>query len=80
MLLLDVVSLKSCCSRNNYCIDDSLRWCGILFLIAPDKLAASTITASSGVTVGFVMYLYLENTVPDTIGAHVSFTHRFQHW
>ena len=35
-------------------------------------------TESLGLTVGFLC-IFFENTVPDTLGAHISFTHRFQH-
>ena len=49
------------------------------FCSASSRLAVSIMTVSSQAKVGFFMYLCLKNTVPDTIGAHVSFTHRFQH-
>ena len=73
-----VISVNSFCRRNNYCMEDSFRWCGI-FLSASDMFAAAAMTESSGMTVGFVMYLCLKNTVPDTLVARVSFTHNFQH-
>ena len=75
-----VVSLNIFCFRVNSCTDDSFRWCGISFLSASDKLVDAATTASSGVTVGFVMYLCLKETVPHTLGPFVLFTHRFQHW
>ena len=74
-----VVSLNSFCRRANSCTEDSFRWCGILFWSASARFAAAAMTASSGSTVGFVMYLCLKNTVPDTLVARVSFTHNFQH-
>ena len=50
-----------------------------LFLGASAKLAAAAMTESSGVTVGLVMYLCLNSTAPNTLGACVSFNHSFQH-
>ena len=43
---------------------------------ASARLAASEIKVSYEMTIGFVMYLCLKNTVPDTLGARVSFTQR----
>ena len=73
-----VLSVNSFCRRDNYCMEDSFRWWGI-FLSASDMFAAAAMTESSVMTVGFVMYLCLKNTVPDTLVARVSFTHNFQH-
>ena len=42
------------------------------------RFAATIMSASSGVTVGFVMYLCLKNTVHETLVALVSFNDRFQ--
>ena len=50
------------------------------FLGASTRLAATTMTAYLGVKVGFVMYLYLKNTVRDTLGSCVSSTHSYKHW
>ena len=72
------VSLNSFYRRNNYCMEDSFRWCGILFLSALTRFAVASMTVSSRVTVGFVIYLYLNNNVPETLFARVSFVHRFQ--
>ena len=41
--------------------------------------AVAAITASSGVTVGFLMYFCLKNTFPETLVAHISFTHKSQY-
>ena len=79
MLLLAVASLKIFCSRDNSCMDDSLRRCGILFLSASDKLMAAAMNAYLGVMVDFFMYLCLNNTVSGALGACVCFTHSFQH-
>ena len=80
MLLLVVFSLNIFFSCNNYCTEDSFRWCGILFLSAYARLTDDAMIESSGVTVGFGMYLCLKNTVSDTIGVRVLFTHRLKHW
>ena len=79
ILLLVIVSLKSCFSCVNSCTDFYFRWYGILFLSASTKFASTSMTAYSGVTVGFVMYLCLKNNVPETIFEILSFTHMFQH-
>ena len=79
MLLLVVVSLKSFCSRESSCTDDYCRWCGILFLSAYARLVAAVMNSSFGVTVGFVVYLFKKNTVPDTLGARFLLTQGFQH-
>ena len=50
----------------------------VFFLSALAMFEAAAMTASYGSMVGFVMYLCLKNTVPETIFAHVSFTHRLQ--
>ena len=75
---MDVVFLNSFCRRNNYCMEDYFRWCDSFFLSASDRFVATATTASSGVIFGFVMYLCLKNTVPETLVARVSFTHRYQ--
>ena len=74
-----VISLNSFCRRDNSCMEDYFRWYGILFLSASTKFASTSMTAYSGVTVGFVMYLCLKNNVPETIFEILSFTHMFQH-
>ena len=66
-------------SCDNSCIEYSFWWCGILFLSESAGFAAAANSVYSGVTVGFVMYLCLKNTVPETLVARVSFTHNFQH-
>ena len=43
------------------------------------RFVDAAMTASYGVTVGFMMYLCLKITVPETLVARVSFTHKFQH-
>ena len=73
-----VASLNSFCRHNNSCMEDSFRWCGILFLTVSARFPTDAMKLSYGVTVGFVVYLCLKNTVPETIFAHVSFTHRLQ--
>ena len=65
--------------RNDYCIENSLRWCGILFWGAPDRFSAAAMTTSYVVTIGFVMYFCLKNTVPEILVARVSFIHKLQH-
>ena len=40
---------------------------------------AATMTASAGVTAGFVIYLCLKHTVSDTLLAFVLITHKSQH-
>ena len=72
-----VFSLNSFCRRKNYCMEDSFRCCGIYFLILYARFADASITASSGVKFGFVMYFCLKITVPETLVARVSFTHKF---
>ena len=78
MFLLVVVSLNSFFSHDYYFIEDSFRWCVILLCVS-GSLVAAALTDSSGVRVRFVIYLCLKNTVPENLGARLSFTHRFQH-
>ena len=49
------------------------------FFSASARFVDAAMTLSSGVTVGFVVYLCLKNTAPETIVARVSFHHKFQH-
>ena len=48
----------------------------LLFLVAFARLVAAAMTASLGVTVGFVIYLCLKSIALETLGARNSFTHR----
>ena len=64
--------------QDNSCMEDSFRWCCILFLSASARFAADAMKDSSVLRVGFVMYFCLNNTFPRTLVASVSFTHSFQ--
>ena len=55
-----VLSLNSFCRHANSCMEDSFMRCGILFCSASARFAAAEMMASYGVTVVFVIYLYLK--------------------
>ena len=60
MCSMVIISLNIFCRRDNSCMEDSFRWCGINFLSYCTRFTASAMIVSSGVTVGFVMYLCLK--------------------
>ena len=79
MCYMVVASLHILWRHDSSCMEDYFRWCGIFFLSASAMFAASEIEVSSGVTVGFVMYLCLKTTVPENLVEYVLFTSKFQH-
>ena len=79
VLLLFAAFVKMCSSRLRACTSSSHMLFGLYWRRACDILFAAEMMASSGVTVGLVMYLCLKKAVSDTLVAFVFMFHRFQH-